>query len=42
MSSGRPQLLVVTSEGQFLVFNVDLDKGGEERAGEAVLVSSSP
>jgi autophagy-related protein 18 len=29
MSSGRPQLLVVTSEGQFLVFNVDLDKGGE-------------
>jgi autophagy-related protein 18 len=29
MSSGHPQLLVVTSEGQFLVFNVDLEKGGE-------------
>jgi len=29
MSAGHPQLLVVTSEGQFLVFNVDLDKGGE-------------
>jgi autophagy-related protein 18 len=29
MSSAHPQLLVVTSEGQFLVFNVDLEKGGE-------------
>lgn len=29
MSAGHPQLLVVTSEGQVLVFNVDLEKGGE-------------
>jgi autophagy-related protein 18 len=29
MSTGHPQLLVVTSEGQFLVYNVDLEKGGE-------------
>lgn len=29
MASGSPQLLVATSEGDFLVYNVDLEKGGE-------------
>jgi len=29
MSAGHPQLIVVTSEGSFLVYNVDLEKGGE-------------
>jgi len=29
MSSGSPQLLVATSEGEFLVYNIDLEKGGE-------------
>jgi hypothetical protein len=29
MSAGQPHLMVVTSEGQFLVFRVDLEKGGE-------------
>jgi autophagy-related protein 18 len=29
MSSGHPQVLVVTSDGQFLVFNLDLERGGE-------------
>jgi hypothetical protein len=29
MSSGHPQLMVVTSDGQFLVYNIDLERGGE-------------
>ncbi|KAF2396657.1 WD40 repeat-like protein [Trichodelitschia bisporula] len=29
MSANRPQLMVVTSEGQFYVFNIDLENGGE-------------
>lgn len=29
LSNNGPQLMVVTSEGNFLVFNVDLEKGGE-------------
>ncbi|KAJ9669485.1 autophagy protein [Coniosporium apollinis] len=29
MSSNGPQVMVVTHEGNFFVFNVDLDKGGE-------------
>lgn len=29
LSANRPQLLVVTSEGQYLIFNIDLEKGGE-------------
>jgi autophagy-related protein 18 len=29
MSAGHPQLIVVTSEGGFLVYNVDLERGGE-------------
>lgn len=29
MSASHPQLLVVTSEGQFLVYSVDLERGGE-------------
>jgi autophagy-related protein 18 len=29
MSAGHPQLLVVTSDGQFLAFHVDLENGGE-------------
>jgi autophagy-related protein 18 len=29
MSSNTPQVMVVTSEGNFYVFNIDLSKGGE-------------
>jgi len=29
MSVNHPQLMVVTSEGQFYVFNIDLENGGE-------------
>ena len=29
MSSNSPQVMVVTSEGSFLTFNIDLEKGGE-------------
>ena len=29
MSSSSPQVMVVTSEGQFLVFSIDLEEGGE-------------
>ena len=29
MSSNTPQVMVVTSEGSFLTFNIDLEKGGE-------------
>ncbi|KAI9873546.1 MAG: autophagy protein [Pleopsidium flavum] len=29
MSSNSPQVMVVTNEGNFYVFNIDLDKGGE-------------
>jgi autophagy-related protein 18 len=29
MSANHPQLMVVTSEGQFYVFNIDLENGGE-------------
>ncbi|KAF2838642.1 WD40 repeat-like protein [Patellaria atrata CBS 101060] len=29
MSANGPQVMVVTSEGQFYVFTIDLDKGGE-------------
>lgn len=29
MSSSSPQVMVVTSEGQFLVFGIDLEEGGE-------------
>jgi autophagy-related protein 18 len=29
MSGGHPQLMVVTSDGQYLVYNVDLERGGE-------------
>ena len=29
MSSSSPQVMVVTSEGSFLVFNIDLEEGGE-------------
>ncbi|KAI9886143.1 MAG: autophagy protein [Watsoniomyces obsoletus] len=29
MSSSRPQIMVVTSEGSFYVFGIDMEKGGE-------------
>jgi autophagy-related protein 18 len=29
MSANHPQLFIVTSEGAFMVFNIDLEKGGE-------------
>ena len=29
MSSNSPQVMVVTNEGHFYVFNIDLEKGGE-------------
>ena len=29
MSPNHPQLMVVTSEGQFGVYNIDLENGGE-------------
>ena len=29
MSTNSPQVMVVTSEGSFLTFNIDLEKGGE-------------
>ena len=29
MSSNSPQVMVVTSEGHFYVFNIDLERGGE-------------
>ena len=29
MSSNSPQVMVVTSEGQYYVFNIDLENGGE-------------
>lgn len=29
MSSNSPQVMVATSDGEFLVFNIDLEKGGE-------------
>lgn len=29
MSSNTPQVMVVTSDGNFYVFNIDLSKGGE-------------
>jgi len=29
MSANHPQLFVVTSEGTFAIFNIDLEKGGE-------------
>ena len=29
MSANHPQIMVVTSDGQFLVFNIDFEKGGE-------------
>ena len=29
MSANRPQVMVVTSEGHFYVFNIDLEHGGE-------------
>ncbi|KAF1347948.1 WD repeat domain phosphoinositide-interacting protein 2 [Delphinella strobiligena] len=29
MAQGAPQVMVATSEGDFLVYNIDLDKGGE-------------
>lgn len=29
MSSNTPQVMVVTNEGNFYVFNIDLSKGGE-------------
>jgi autophagy-related protein 18 len=29
LSNNGPQIMVVTSEGNYYVFNVDLDKGGE-------------
>jgi autophagy-related protein 18 len=29
MSSNMPQVMVVTSEGNFYIFNIDLSKGGE-------------
>lgn len=29
MSSDKPQVMVVTSEGRFYVFGIDLEKGGE-------------
>ena len=29
MSPNGPQVMVVTSEGDFLVYNIDLEKGGE-------------
>ena len=29
MSSNSPQMMVVTNDGHFYVFNVDLEKGGE-------------
>jgi autophagy-related protein 18 len=29
MSANHPQIMVVTSDGQFLVYNIDLEKGGE-------------
>lgn len=29
MSNNSPQVMLVTSDGQFLVYNIDLDKGGE-------------
>lgn len=29
LSSNAPQVLVATSEGEYLVYNIDLDKGGE-------------
>ena len=29
MSSNSPQIMVVTNEGHFYVFGIDLEKGGE-------------
>ena len=29
MSSNSPQVMVVTSEGHFYVYGIDLEKGGE-------------
>ena len=29
MSSNSPQVMVVTNEGRFYVFRIDLEKGGE-------------
>lgn len=29
MSSNSPQVMVVTSEGNFFVYSIDLEKGGE-------------
>lgn len=29
MSSNSPQVMVVTNEGHFYVFGIDLEKGGE-------------
>lgn len=29
MSSSRPQIMVVTSEGSFYVYGIDMEKGGE-------------
>lgn len=31
MSSNSPQVMVVTNEGRFYVFWIDLEKGGEGR-----------
>jgi autophagy-related protein 18 len=29
MSSSSPQVMVVTNEGEFYVFNIDMENGGE-------------
>ena len=29
MSSNSPQVMVVTNQGHFYVFNIDLERGGE-------------
>lgn len=29
MAGNSPQVMVATSEGEFLIYNVDLEKGGE-------------
>ena len=39
MSRTAPEVYVVTSEGQFLVFGIDLEKGGEGVLKEARWVS---